>query len=290
MSELNKAEKYLIEALKEIATNGYKDENPRPKYKSDGEPAHSISINQVVMKYDVSKGEFAFSELRPQAWKSSINEIRAFYQEQTNDLTIMEDNYSLSWWRDWETDDSNTHGQRYGHTVKRYDLMNKLLDGLVNDPFGRRHILNLWQEQEFIDDEKGLKPCAFLSMYSVRKVNGEMYLDATLVQRSANFVIAGFINQTQYIALQMMIAKHCGYKVGVFTHFIQNFHVYDRELEQVEELLKRVDTLKQRETQSQPKLLLNVEDGTDFYSITTEDFELVDYNPIKPQLKFDLAI
>lgn len=290
MSELNKAEKYLIEALQEIASNGYKDENPRPKYKSDGEPAHSISINQVVMKYDLSKGEFPISELRPQAWKSGINEIRAFYQEQTNDLTIMEDKYSLSWWKDWKVEGTNHHGLRYGHTVKRYDLMNKLLDGLVNDPFGRRHILNLWQEQEFIDDKDSLKPCAFLSMYSVRKVNGEYYLDATLVQRSSNYIIAGKINATQYVALQMMIAKHVGYKVGVFTHFIQNFHVYDRELEQVEELLKRVEELKQREIQSQPKLILNVEDGTNFYDIETSDFELVDYNPIRPQLNFDLAI
>ena len=35
---------------------------------------------------------------------------------------------------------------------------------------------------------------------------------------------------------------------------------------------------------------LNVPDGTNFFDIKAEDFELVDYNPVKPQLKFDLAI
>ena len=37
-------------------------------------------------------------------------------------------------------------------------------------------------------------------------------------------------------------------------------------------------------------LVLNVTDGTNFFDIKPEDFELVDYEPVKPQLKFDLAI
>ena len=39
-----------------------------------------------------------------------------------------------------------------------------------------------------------------------------------------------------------------------------------------------------------PRLVLNVPDGTNFFDIKAEDFELLDYNPVKPQLKFDLAI
>ncbi|KAA5773992.1 thymidylate synthase, partial [Pseudomonas aeruginosa] len=40
----------------------------------------------------------------------------------------------------------------------------------------------------------------------------------------------------------------------------------------------------------QPRLVLNVPDETNFFDIKPEDFELVDYDPVKPQLKFDLAI
>ena len=54
--------------------------------------------------------------------------------------------------------------------------------------------------------------------------------------------------------------------------------------EQAEELLRR------QPTDCQPRLVLNVPDGTDFFDIKPEDFELVDYEPVKPQLKFDLAI
>ena len=183
MANLNKGEKYLLEMIKRVDEEGFLDENPRPVYESDGTPAHSIAISQMVMEYDISKGEFPITETRNIAWKSGIQEIRAFYQEQTNDLDVMRDKYGIKWWDLWRVEGTNHHGQRYGHTVNRYKLIDKLLDGLVNDPFGRRHILNLWQEQEFEEDADSLKPCAFLSMYTVRKCKGKLYLDATLVQR-----------------------------------------------------------------------------------------------------------
>lgn len=290
MSELNKAEKYMLENIVELTNNGYKDENPRPKYASDGSPAHTYSINQVVMRFDISKGEFPITELRPIAIMSGIKEILAFYQDQTNDINILKNKYGLNWWDEFEVEDTQSIGFRYGHTIKRYDLTNKLLTGLEKDLFSRRHIVSLWQEQEFEDEPHGLKPCAIMNLWSARKVGDDIYLDMTLMQRSSNFLIAGHINEMQYVALMMMVCKHLGYKCGVFMHVIQNFHVYDRELEQMEELVKRIDQLKQRETQSQPKLILNVPDGTNFYDIKVSDFELVDYYPIKPQLKFDLAI
>ena len=40
-----------------------------------------------------------------------------------------------------------------------------------------------------------------------------------------------------------------------------------------------------------PKLQLKCPSGTNFYDIRFEDFELLNYDPIKPQIKFDdLAI
>ena len=84
----------------------------------------------------------------------------------------------IMWWRDWEVDNTNTIGQRYGATVKKYDLMNKLLDGLTNEPYTRRHIIDLYQYADF-EETAGLHPCAFLTVWSAR---GE-YLDMTLHQR-----------------------------------------------------------------------------------------------------------
>jgi thymidylate synthase len=87
----------------------------------------------------------------------------------------------------------------------------------------------------------------------------------------------------QYVALMMMVAKATGYKPGKFTHFVQNLHIYDRHIEQLHEMLNR------ESSEKQPKLILDT-DKTDFYSFTIDDFKVVDYEPAKPQLKFELGI
>ena len=54
---MKKADKYYIQNIQKIMSEGSWDENPRPKY-SDGTPAHSRFITQVFEEYDISKGEF----------------------------------------------------------------------------------------------------------------------------------------------------------------------------------------------------------------------------------------
>lgn len=287
MTELNKAEKYLIENLTRMANEGCMDDNPRPKWK-DGSPAYSAFISPVFETYDISKGETPITELRPIAIKSAIREIEWIYKDQSNDLNLLRDKYNISWWNEFDIGDDSI-GIRYGATVKKHDLMNNLLDGLMNNKFGRRHILSMWQNEDF-KVSQGLNPCCFQTMFTVRKVKDEYFLDMTLTSRSSDYLTAGHINRMQYLAFQMMVAKHTSMKVGKFNMLTQNLHVYDKHSVNAIEMLKRVEELKSREVQSQPKLILNVPDGTNFYDISEKDFELVDYNPILPQLKFELAV
>ena len=147
---VSKADKIFIENIQDILNNGTSTvgHKIRPVYK-DGTPAHTIYVNQIVEKYDISKGEFPITTLRPIAIKSAIKEILWIYQDQSNDLSVLEEKHNIMWWRDWEVDNTNTIGQRYGATVKKYDLMNKLLDGLTNEPYTRRHIIDLYQYADF---------------------------------------------------------------------------------------------------------------------------------------------
>ena len=91
-------------------------------------------------------------------------------------------------------------------------------------PFSRRHIMNMLQESD-LKQTNGLYPCAYETMWSVRKIDGEYYLDMTLTQRSNDYIMAGYINKIQYVALQMMVASHCGYKIGKF-YFRDNKKFY----------------------------------------------------------------
>lgn len=275
---MNKADQYMKETIGLILESGYYDKNPRPRYK-DGIPAHTLSVNHVVHKYDLSKGELPITTLRPIAIKNAIKEILWIYQKQSNSLSVLEDEFNIHWWNDWESNDMpGTIGKRYGETVNRYNLMDNLLNDIKNDPYGRRHIISLWQETDFIESD-GLKPCCFLTMWNVRG----KYLDMSMIQRSSDWLTAGNINQMQYVALQMMIAKHCGYEPGVFTHFINNVQIYDRHVENAQEMLNRTPI------KCKPSLYL-LTDKTDFYSFSIDDFILEDYEAVKPQLQFELGI
>ena len=278
---MTKADKNFKELCTRILEEGYntKGEKVRPKY-ADGTPSHTYFVNQVWEEYDLQKGEFPILTLRHIAWKSSIKEILWIYQDQTNSLDVLEDKYDIQWWNDWEVEQSRTIGQRYGATVKRYDLMNKLLNGLKTQPYGRRHIINLYQYQDFQETD-GLFPCAMETHWSVR----DGILDMTLIQRSSDVPVANAINKLQYVALMMMVARHCGFKLGKFCHLVQNAHIYDRHVEQVKEMLER----KGQEDCTDLRLVLDT-DKTDFYTFTLEDFKLENYEPNKPNFKFELAI
>lgn len=296
---MTKADKYMYHMIVEIMRYGYKDINPRPKY-ADGTPAHTISINHTFRKYDLSNGEFPICTLRPQAWKTGIKEIFTIYQKPTNDIATMHD-MGVTWWDEWDIGDG-TIGQRYGATVSRYDLINNLIKDIEKDPYGRRKIVSLWQEQD-LHETPGLAPCAFLTIWNVR---GE-YLDMMLVQRSGDMLTAsgpGGINEIQYAALLMMIARHTGYKPGVFSHVVANEQIYDRHMDAAKEMMARYSARDLEEQYAwdedyqdntnaeifqRPRMDLNPA-KTNFYDMTIEDFELTGYHPTKPQLKLELGI
>lgn len=292
---MTRADLLLVNDIRNILANGTKDENPRPKYE-DGTPAYTYFVNHIVRTYNLQT-EFPICTLRPIAWKSAIKELLWIYQDQSNSLPLLKDKYNVNYWDAWESKDiPGTIGIRYGATVKKHNLLNNLITDIKENPYGRRHIMSLWQEEDFKESD-GLMPCAFLTIWNVRG----KYLDMCLIQRSGDMITAsgaGGVNEVQYACLQMMIAKATGYKAGKFTHFVANEQIYDRHVDAANELLIRA---------KQQKLDLSTSNGhydyefepvkmnfnpksDNFYDFSIEDFSLENYNPIKPQIKLELGI
>ena len=257
-----KADQYYLQNLNKILSEGSWDEEPRPIWK-DGKPAHTKFITGVFEEYDLEKGEFPITTLRNTAVKTGIKEILWIYQKQSNSLSEARD-MGINWWDEWDIGDG-TIGQRYGATIKRYGLVDELLNGLIKDPFGRRHIIDMYQYTD-LKETPGLHPCAFMTKYSVRRKDGELYLDMTLDQRSNDYVMAGYINKIQYVALQMMVASHCGFKLGKFCHMVQNLHIYDRHFDAVKEIMDR------KPLSVNP--YISLETSKSFWSISIDDFKV----------------
>lgn len=278
---VNKADENFLNALRVVLASQDSTEGNEVRTKwEDGTPAHARYVNNVFFQYD--NGEVPLISLRSQAWKSAIKEILWIYQDQSNDLDLLKEKYGITWWDKWEVGKTRTIGARYGYTVKKYDMINKLIKGIKESPMSRRLIIDLYQFADFAETD-GLFPCAMETIWTVR---GE-YLDVLLVQRSSDMCVAWSINQFQYYALQMMIAKATGYKVGKLGHIIGNLHVYDRHEENAQVLLDRQEDLIQN-VRKEVKLEFNPK-SDDFYSFTIDDFVLTEYTPIEPQLKFELA-
>ena len=282
---MTKGDIYTKELIEKILNEGRLDKNPRPHY-SDGTPAHTLSINHGMMTYDIDACESPLITLRPIAVKSAIGELLWIYRDQSNDLDLLKEKYGITWWDEWEVENTRTIGACYGETVRRHNLMNDFLDGIKKDPDGRRHIINMWQVEDY-KDKHGLKPCAFQTVWNVRHEEDSDYLDMCLFQRSSDFLTAGCINQVQYLVFLHIIAKELGYKPGRFTWFYDNIQIYDRHIESAKELLRResIDC----------KPTFTIDENVSWDNIMPENVHLEDYpkeliKTKNPQMKFDLGI
>ena len=268
-----------------ILCDGVLDKNPRPHYE-DGTPAHTISVNHEMATFDLEKNEFPIISLRPIPFKSAIGELLWIYQDQSNSLDLLKDKYGISWWDNWDIGD-RTIGACYGETVRRHDLMNRLLEGLEKDPDSRRHIISLWQEDDF-KDPHGLKPCAFMTNWNVRHEEDGDRLDMCLYQRSADFAVGVMSNWVQYATFLVLVASCLDLIPGKFTWFCDNVQIYDRHVDQCMEMLRRESIYRK------PFIHINNFDY-DFYNIKRDDIILADYplEEIKkknPQIKFPIGI
>ena len=312
---MNKADKYFIKTLKDIKENGVWCKEPRTRWK-DGEKAYYKSVHQKHYRYEIDRGEFPINTLRNTALKGAFYDVEAIYIKQTNIIEEMHPSIH-PWWKDFSRKESlvddgmgepfwrayrdgdnedlevkkvvNSIGQTYGNTIRRYDLMNKTLKTLETNLNSRRILMNMWQEQQMIDDPKALVPCAFMTEWYVIEEENKRRVNFTLTQRSQDFVMTASINPAQYVMLAMMVCNHLTFKtgiehyVGTFVHNVGDSHIYDRHFNALEELLERkpLDIQPTIELVCKPK---------DFYSHTIEDFRF-NVPKIKPlKEKLEIAI
>ena len=279
------ADKYLKETLEEILHYGWWDENPRPKW-SDGSPAYSKFVTHTIEKYNISQGDFPIPTLRPTAINTGIKEILWIYQKQSNCL-FEANSMGINWWDDFDVG-NKTIGTAYGYTVKELKLIERLLYSLEKNPFSRRHIMNLWYEPfvKYQDRVGGLNPCAYMTTWSVTKLNKDQYnVDVLLNIRSSDYLTAAFINRCQYVALAQMICSHLTvktgieHKVGKLTVVTANAHIYDRHVPFAKEILSREGS----DFQGSFKL----KENKLFFDISLDDwvFDLPETKPLSEKLE-----
>ncbi len=212
--------------------------------------------------------------------KSIIYELLWFLKGDTN-IKYLNDNGVTIWdewagpggqlgpvygkqWRSWTTADGKT-----------IDQISRLVEGLKNNPDGRRHIVSAWNVADI--SRMALPPCHALFQFYV--ANGK--LSCQLYQRSADVFLGVPFNIASYALLTLMVAQVCGYEPGDYIHTFGDVHIYTNHMEQVRLQLTRTPRIL-------PKMVLNPL-RQDLFSFEYSDFSLQDYDPW-PSIKAPVAV
>lgn len=234
----------------------------------------TYKLPHQIMQFDLAK-EFPILTTKRVAFKTAIKELLWIYKDQSNDVSkLQEQNVHI--WDEW-ADENNTIGKGYGYQIAKFHQVDRLLEALRTNPQDRRMIMSMWNISEL--PEMTLQPCCFMTLWDVCKDR----LNCMLIQRSGDLGLGVPFNTSQYAALVYLFAQVTGLRPGLFTHVINNAHVYENH---VDALKKQISKLP--EAYPAPRLVINPE-ITDFYSFTADDINLEDYKSHET-IKMDVAI
>jgi thymidylate synthase len=104
-----------------------------------------------------------------------------------------------------------------------------------------------------------------------------------LVQRSADWGLGVPFNTTQYAVLAHLLAQVTGLKPGLFTHVINNAHIYENHADAIREQIDRGSR-----AFASPSLLINP-DIKNFYDFGINDIQLCGYHS-HAKINMDIAV
>ncbi len=286
--------KQYHELLEDILLNG--------EEKDDRTGVGTYSVFGRQLRFNLEEG-FPAITTKKLAWKACVGELLWFLEGSSDErrlaeithgdpkgkVTIWTPNALAPYWKPkakFDGDLGRVYGVQWRHWNKYNEQMNfgkahlggdriaadktevdqltNLVEGLKNDPNGRRHILSSWNVSEL--DQMALPPCHVMSQYYVSK-SGK--LSCHMYQRSVDVFLGLPFNIASYALLTHMLAQVCGYTVGELIISTGDTHIYKDHIDQVKEQLSR-------EAYPNPTLWLNSE-IKDIDKFTMNDVQLVNY-------------
>lgn len=231
------------------------------------------------MRFDLEKG-FPLLTTKKLHLKSIIHELLWFLMGETNIAYLRENGVRI--WDEW-ADENGDLGPVYGSQWRSWpapngqsiDQIERLIDGLKNNPNSRRHIVTAWNPAEI--ENMALPPCHCLFQFFV--ADGK--LSCQLYQRSADIFLGVPFNIASYSLLTHMVAQVVGLKPGEFVHSFGDAHIYHNHFEQARLQLTRTP-------RPLPKLVMNPERKS-IFDFKFEDFSFEGYDP-HPTIKAPIAV
>ena len=257
-------DRQYLDIAENILNNGFYDKNRTI--------TNTYKLPHQIMQFDLEK-EFPILTTKKVPFITAIKELLWIYRDQSNSVKKLQEE-KVTIWDEWMMEDG-TIGTSYGYIVNKFKLIDTLIKDIKENPQSRRMLMSLWQNEYL--DTGALHPCCFMTMWDVTKDK----LNCMLIQRSGDWGLGVPFNTTQYAVLVHLIAQVTGYKPGLFTHVINNAHIYENHVPGIKKQIER-----KNESYDSPELWINPE-IKDFYDFTFRDIKLKDY---KYHEKIDLEV
>ncbi|NMP14863.1 thymidylate synthase [Thalassotalea sp. Y01] len=249
-----------------------------------------LTVINADLQYDVANNHFPLITTRKSFYKAAIAELLGYIKGYDNaadfralgartwDANANENSVWLNNpYRKGEDDMGRVYGVQGrswqkpdGGTV---DQLKKVVDNLKNGNDDRGEIISFYNPGEF---HMGcLRPCMHTHNFSL--LGDTLHL--TSFQRSCDVPLGLNFNQIQVFTFLALMAQITGHKAGTAFHKIVNAHIYEDQLDLMENVQLK------REPLAAPKLEINpdiktLEDVEKW--VTADDFKVVGYEHHDP--------
>ncbi len=227
---------------------------------------------------------------------------------------------NVKYWDNWKNTEG-TIGLSYGHQFRNFngvDQLQNLLDGLLNNPESRRHIINLWNVSDLPKME--LEPCVYSYNFSCTKLYGDnkkYVVDLHVTQRSGDsfigvpydFCISAWFLNIICDYLNIVTKNEIIYLPHDVHYTIANYHLYTKNIEQAKQYIANVNENKNKVINKNVKYsssnlsvkyteFLNANKKAElclsgfltFVDIYEYKYFLLDYGPTYPYIKAEISV
>jgi thymidylate synthase len=153
------------------------------------------------------------------------------------------------------------------------DQIESLLNGIRDNPYSRRHVLNAWDPGA----KASLPPCHVLYQFYVK----DNHLSVQMYQRSADLFLGVPFNIASTALLTHLIAHECDLEVGMMHIVFGDAHIYESHASAVSEQLGRIP-------RRLPSISV-VRQKNRLKSLHTDDAVILDYDPC-PRIRAEMIL
>nr|WP_155672006.1 thymidylate synthase [Aliivibrio fischeri] len=244
-----------------------------------------LTVINADLTYDVENGVFPLVTTRKSFWKAAVAEMIGYIRGYDNAEDFRKigtktwdanANLNDAWLNNPHRKGDDDMGRVYGVQGRSWakpngefvDQLKKIIDDLSQGIDDRGEILNFYNPGEF--DMGCLRPCMYSHHFSL--LGDTLYLNST--QRSCDVPLGLNFNMVQVYFLLAIVAQITGHKAGKAYHKIVNAHIYEDQLELMQNVQLKRDPLQAPIFKINPEIK-SLEDLETW--VTMDDFEVIGY-------------